>query len=126
MKKPIKYTIENTNGIQTVSDSFDVNDNVFCIRIITVYPIIEYARNSPVFIINEFSINGIEVRYKNFFDSSGFCSTVLDISITEFIKNTNDLDIKIIENSKIEVVLFLEEPKNEFRGFELPEIIFNK
>lgn len=102
-KEPIKYTIQNKNGIYEYSDSFEINDTV-TIRIIILHPIRE--RNPLTDIVKRSSIEGNDI----FFDDSGstcsgYVSTVNDLRNPVFIKNTNDLKFELIENSKIQIML---------------------
>lgn len=128
MKQPIKYTIENINGIHEISDYFDINDNLLYIRITAIFPFIQNGGNYVMNVINEFSVNGIEVLWKTFFSANGSPLYILDLPIDIFLKSTRDLNIKIIKNSKIEVNLFFQKPRGEFseRPSSLPYYIKTK
>ncbi len=127
MNPTIKYTIENINGIQTVSDSFDVNDDICLIRIKNLIDNKETKLNCPSLLITDFKINDVPIVWKSFFSPFGFCNSILDIPIDLFIKDIRDIIIKIKEKSKIEVQIFTGKPKkNIFDGFAMPTINCNK
>ncbi len=120
MQKTIKYTIENINGIQTVSDSFEINDNLRFVRITNKSLILKEQESSPILIITNFSINGIEVLYEKFLHPHWNHYSIFDLPISKLLKNTNDIKIEIKDNSKIEVFLCFEEPWRENSKYPQP------
>lgn len=128
MTSPIKYTIENINGIQKESDYVDVNDNLVYIRIINKSLILKESESNPLLIITHFSINGIESSCEKYLPPHWNHYSVFDLPISQFLKNTNDIKIEIKEKSKIEVILFFEKPRGEFseRPESLPYYIKTK
>ena len=125
MKDPIKYTIENINGIQKESDYFDVSDNLALIRIINKSLILKESESSPILIITDFSINGIKISYEKYLPPHWNHYSVFDLPISQFLKNTNGIKIEIKENSKIEIILFFKKSHGEFseRPLSLPYYI---
>lgn len=122
MKLPIKYTVENINGVHSVSDSFDVNDKIKLIRIIIKNPINE--RNPITSIIKNISNKEKNIHFNDSQnDWNGHCSTLTDLRVDEYINNTNDFKFELIENSKIELSIFTEyeETNANLESYYMPD-----
>ena len=109
---PIKYTVENKDGVYEYSDSFDINRTTSLIRIQTLYPIKNTFEDNPMYLIKRFFVNDTEVMVKYFVGTGGEFVVILDIPLEKFLNSTNDLKFELIENSKIEVILFLKRHEN--------------
>ena len=118
----IKYTIENKGGIHHVSNFFDINENLGLIRIVNKSLILKEEYSSPILIITNFSINGIEVSYKKHLSPHWNHSTFFDLITHKFLKDTNDIKIELKENSKIEVSLFTGDINNPLVNYTAPTI----
>lgn len=99
--KIIKYTIENKNGVYEYSDSFEINNTTSLIRIQTEPSIQLRKKLKQVFIKQK------DINYLSFDSANSYPQYIIDIPITEFLNNTGDLTFKLIENSKIEVWIFI-------------------
>lgn len=107
-RQPIKYTVENKNGVHEYSDSFEINDRVKILRVIIMHPVGE--RNPITYIVKKISNKDKNLKFDDSSTaSSGQCSTVNHFDIDEFISHTNDLKFELIENSKIQVHLLFKE-----------------
>jgi hypothetical protein len=102
MKQPVKYTISNINGKYYVSDLFEINEKTDVIRVMVL------DKNSDIDkTVKKIYINGIEIDFKSYYSAyTGFNTNIICMNINEFLKSTNDLNVELIENSKIEIVLF--------------------
>ena len=125
MREPIQYTVENKNGVYEYSDSFEINDTVK-IRINILHPLGE--RNPLTYIVKNISIKGEKVPFDDSGSaSSGQCSTVNDLRIPVFIKNTEDLKFELIhENSKIAIMLLFKEHEPPEYDYYAPPTINKK
>ncbi len=116
--EPIIYTVENKNGIHEYSDSFEVNDTVK-IRIIILHPVIE--RNPLMDIVKNISNKDKNIPFDNSATAVfGYCSTINDLPVNEFLNNTNDLKFELIENSKIAVMLLFKHHEPPLRNWATP------
>lgn len=122
MKNPIKYTIENIDGKHCVSDSFEVNEDIYIIRIKNLIDNKETQLNCPTLLITDFKINDTLIVWKSPFNPFGFCNSIIDITKDLFIKNTKDIIIEIKEKSKIEVQIFTGQINNTFVNYAYPRI----
>lgn len=103
---PITYTVENKNGVYEYSDSFEINGTISLIRM-KVIEEKENRSNAARYIVKQLLINGKDTDLEQYFSGTGFYCSVHDLPITEYLSSINDLTFELIENSKIQVELFL-------------------
>jgi len=102
--KPIKFTIENKDGVYIRTPEQEVNQNITLVRIKTISNIEQIIDIEKI--VKEFTICGIEIFLLDYLNLGGLPITIKDIFINADIKNTSEIETKLIENSKIEVTLF--------------------
>ena len=104
INKMVTYSVSNKNNIYSCSSSFEINDRIKILVMIIEHPIKQI--NLITDIVKQISNNGRNIKFDNHStDWSGQCSEIHRLFINEFIKNTNDLVFKMIDNSKITVQL---------------------
>ncbi len=102
----VKITIENKNGIYTKSDLVEINKEVSLIRIIRLEPIKDGSNNNVKDVVEDFHISGEWVFLEKQISAYNYPVNSIDIVYYNFIKNTDDLIFKLVENSKIAVEIY--------------------
>ena len=117
-KKPIEYIVENKNGVHEYLGSFVIDDTIRIIRIIILHPV--GGRNPIMDIVKKISNKDKNIPFNNSgTDYCGWCSTVNDLYVNEFLNSTNDLKFELIENSKIRVILIYK--RKGYERMNLPQ-----
>lgn len=120
MKQPIKFTIENKDGVYIRTKDQEVNANIGLIRIRSVEK--KIVRQ----LVNKFVVQKKEIFLNDLFYAIPLPFYIDDITpdypYVIFIKNTSEIEVELVEGSKIEVKLFPEQPRTQFRHRKYPGI----
>ena len=105
---PIKFTIENISGVYKYSSIQEINDNISLIRIMAMDHKESPEKTDLAKVVKKRFLNKLAI-IGNYHSAYGNPRSILEIPIEAFIKSNADFTLELIEDSKVEVILFLKQ-----------------